>query len=307
MMWTAKWAVSRAVLFSVLICGVSCRGREPEPPPSVLNAPVPIFYIYTDSDDRTSRDELAALFQEAGIEAKIPAISEVPANELPEWIDGKRKGWLFLIPPRQHDAAEAVWKAYFDRAKDRGVKVRKKEPPRPLALGPATEVAPEVAAAIRAELNRRRRHDQAVRTDPDRRAEMKKVDADNTAYLKDVVMCHGWIDVKRFGRDAADAAFLIVQHSGDFPLMLAALPKVENDVKAGRLNSQNFALLYDRLHFMLGGKQRYGTQVVRNAAGKWVVSRLEDPDRVDERRREIGLSPLRDYLEGIGEEVTIER
>jgi hypothetical protein len=302
-----KWTVRHAVVLSVLLWGVGCRGRDPEPPPSVLNTPVPIFYIYTDSGDRTSRDELAALFKQAGIEAKIPAISEVPPDELPEWVDGKRKGWLFLIPPKQHDAAEVVWKAYFDRAKERGVKVKEKKPPEPLALGPATEIAPDVAAAIRAELDRRRVHDQAVRTDPDRRDEMKKVDADNTAYLKDVVMRHGWIDVKRFGVNAADAAFLIVQHSGDFPLMLAALPKIESDVKARRLSSQNYAFLYDRIHFMLGGKQRYGTQLVRSAAGKWVVSRLEDPDHVDQRRREIGLSPLRDYLEGFDDEVTIER
>ena len=149
----------------------------------------------------------------------------------------------------------------------------------------------EAVASIQAELRKRARKDQEVRRGD--QSAMQQVDADNTAWLKQTVVAHGWIDVARFGRQAADDAFLLVQHSGDLALMNAALPKIERDVKAGRLSSQNFALLYDRTEIMQGGKQRYGTQILKDEkSGDWVVGRLEDPERVDERRKAIGLGLL---------------
>ncbi|MHC5072915.1 MAG: DUF6624 domain-containing protein, partial [Planctomycetota bacterium] len=83
---------------------------------------------------------------------------------------------------------------------------------------------------------------------------------------------------------------------------------IEGDVKAGRLHGQTFALLYDRLQLMQGGQQRYGTQVMKvDEKGDWVLRRLEDPDRVDERRKAMGLGPLKEYLSGFGHPVRIER
>ena len=63
------------------------------------------------------------------------------------------------------------------------------------------------------------------------------VDADNTAWLREQMRELGWIDASRFGPDASFAAFLIVQHSQDLPLMLAALPEIEADVRAKRFNA----------------------------------------------------------------------
>jgi hypothetical protein len=47
--------------------------------------------------------------------------------------------------------------------------------------------------------------------------------------------------------------------------------------------------------------------VRENDAGELAVYRLEDPDRVDAFRRELGLGPLRDYLALFGRDVKIER
>ena len=59
---------------------------------------------------------------------------------------------------------------------------------------------------------------------------------------------HGWIDAGRFGSAASKAACVIVQHSGDVSMMMAALPEIEKDVKARQLDGQAFALLNDRLN-----------------------------------------------------------
>lgn len=155
--------------------------------------------------------------------------------------------------------------------------------------------SPERIAALQTELARRVEVDQAVRTDRSRAGEMARVDADNTAWLKEQLAELGWIDAVRFGPRASDAAFLLVQHSGDLPLMLASLPPIEADVRAKRLGGQPFALLHDRLALALGRTQRYGSQVGLGPAGPTLLP-LEDPGRVDERRAELGLGPLREYL-----------
>jgi len=168
---------------------------------------------------------------------------------------------------------------------------------KPMEFGKAGPVEAERLKAFVEELRKRQSEDQAVRKDPARRGEMAKVDADNTAWLRKLVAELGWIDAERFGAQASNDAFLLVQHSGDLALMTAALPEIEKDVKAKRLDGQPFALLFDRTQLMLGEKQRYGTQVGANAQGEPVVLPLEDREKVEELRRGIGVFPLSKYLE----------
>lgn len=167
---------------------------------------------------------------------------------------------------------------------------------RPLALGTAKPVSLPRVKALQEELAARQKEDQAVRTNPQRQGDMARVDGENTAWLKQQVQNLGWIDVERFGAEASNAAFLIVQHSGDLPLMLAALEPIEKDVKARRLDGQPYALLYDRVQLYTGNKQRFGTQVGRDKDGAPAVLPLEDPKRVEEFRKEVGLFPLAQYL-----------
>ena len=168
---------------------------------------------------------------------------------------------------------------------------------RPLALGAVAELTTERVAALQEELRRRRAEDQAVRKDARRSTEMQKVDEDNTAFLKKLVGEVGWIDATRFGKEAADAAFLIVQHSGDVPLMAATLPEIEKGVRAKVLDPQSFALLHDRLSLDLGRKQRYGTQLGQGADKNLVVMPIEDRAHVEKIREELGLLPLSQYLD----------
>jgi hypothetical protein len=173
-----------------------------------------------------------------------------------------------------------------------------KPAPRPMALGKPGPVAKPRLDAIKAELAKRLEADQGVRTGKIKDRAMPAVDAGNTAWLRGVIAEVGWIDCARFGGEAANAAFLIVQHSGDVPLMMAALPEIERDVKAKLVDAQPYTLLYDRLELRLGRKQRYGTQIGMEG-GKLVVLPLQDRARVEEFRKEVGLFPLAAYLEMI--------
>ena len=173
----------------------------------------------------------------------------------------------------------------------------------PLSLGDGKRaLVPERVAAIQTELSQRRKRDQEVRegglgSQPSEEdgKRMADVDSDNTAYLIELVADIGWIDSARFGPSAASAAFLIVQHSGHLPLMLAALPQIEKDIEATG-QGDAYALLYDRIQLSLARKQRYGSQIGFGPEGMF-VGPLEDPEHVDERREKLGMQPLAEYLE----------
>lgn len=262
----------------------------------------PLLHLRADSEE-TARKSAQALAK-AGIPTELAAVADLEPEEVPEWLDAD-DGWVLFGRAQDRERAEKALAAWWDELE------RNAPPPPPdvvpLTLGSRREVTSDEVGKIRDELARRREVDQAVRRDRSRRGEMAKVDADNTAYIKELVKDVGWIDVARFGRGSADAAFLLVQHSGDLPLMLAALPAIEKDVRAGHADGQNFALLYDRTQLMSGGMQRYGTQVTQTEDGKLVVRKLEDPDNVDARRQELGMRPLREYLALFGRDVKIER
>jgi|GEM_PF-242836 len=179
---------------------------------------------------------------------------------------------------------------------------------RSFEMGARQPLAPKVVETIRAEIARRVERDQAVRKGEMAIDDMEAVDTDNTAYVAGLVRKLGWIDADRFGAKTASASFLMVQHSGDLPLMLAVLPEVERDVKAKRVNGQDYALLFDRTRVMLGERQRYGSQLGTVAASLVVIA-LEDRARVDELRKEMGLMPLASYLalfEKDGKEIVFE-
>lgn len=125
--------------------------------------------------------------------------------------------------------------------------------------------------------------------------EISRIDRDNTNYLIKLVEKIGWIDRKRFGQETSTEAFLIVQHSGNVGLMIAALPKLKED---GQLSS--YALVYDRLQLMVGKKQLYGSQLSTSSEGEAGLMPLEDPENVDKLRKEVGLEPLAQYIKNFG-------
>lgn len=125
----------------------------------------------------------------------------------------------------------------------------------------------------------------------------------NTEYLRGLLAEVGWIDVARFDYGTSMAAFLLVQHTWDLPLMMSVLPRLKEDVDAGRMDGAAYALLFDRVQLMLGNRQRYGSQIYRNEAGEVIVLPLEDPEHVDARREALGRmipATLKEYVKLLG-------
>ncbi len=191
-----------------------------------------------------------------------------------------------------------VWPAALD------LKPLRLPEPKPLPLSRVME--------IQSELYRRLKQDQAtIRRKGTKIPGMAldsaalhqiQVSGENTAYLRSLVLEVGWIDVLRFSYPTAVAAFLIVQHSMDLPLMLAAIPEIEKSTGPMGLIGDDYPLLVDRTRLLQGERQIYGTQVGRQADGKPLVLPIVDRQNLDEIRGILGMIPptALEYLRVLG-------
>jgi hypothetical protein len=119
-------------------------------------------------------------------------------------------------------------------------------------------------------------------------APVHAVDAANQASLLQMLPPEGWFYASKYGPEAANAAFLIVQH-GNLDLWRRFVPVLEPLVAAREVQGPAYALMFDRLALSEGRPQRYGSQMSCKA-GKFVVSALEDPDHVEDRRKAMGFT-----------------
>ncbi len=125
--------------------------------------------------------------------------------------------------------------------------------------------------------------------------DMMREDRLNGAEMKRIVASVGWPTYTRVGRKAGHMAWLIVQHQDADPAFQRhCLKLMEPLVAKGEVSGTDFAYLTDRVAINTGGMQIYGTQMSL-VNGKAVPTRLRDPRRVDERRRQVGLGPLDGY------------
>jgi len=132
-------------------------------------------------------------------------------------------------------------------------------------------------------------------------AEAVALDKDNREWLKGVVEKHGWPGKSLVGTDGAHAAWLLVQHADpDLPFQKKCLDLLKAAVKASEADGPDLAYLTDRVLSNEGKKQLYGTQLVQTA-GRMVPKPIEDEAKVDERRKEVGLQPLAEYLKTAAE------
>lgn len=124
---------------------------------------------------------------------------------------------------------------------------------------------------------------------------MEDVHRRNAARLRELIELHGWPAEDIAGKDGAEAAWLIAQHSVGEPSFQRRVLELLNACAAGgRVPRWHAAYLEDRIAMQEGRPQRYGTQWLDDARdGRIRPWTLADPERVDELRAQVGLEPLR--------------
>lgn len=128
------------------------------------------------------------------------------------------------------------------------------------------------------------------------------VDEKNRNRLKEIFKETGFPTRELIGQDAMNGVFFMIQHAdGDKEWQKSQLSNIESAIKRGDLESVDYAYLYDRIKVNNGEKQRYGTQIANvNYKEKSLELReLEEPEKLDEIRREIGLMPIEMYKKNL--------
>ena len=126
--------------------------------------------------------------------------------------------------------------------------------------------------------------------------EMRRVDHENTQWLKQRVESEGWPTISKVGEKAADMAWLLVQHADADPaFQYRALQLMEPFLAQAEVSKRNYAYLYDRIMLKLQGKQRYGTQITC-IDGEHAPHALEEPDRLNTLRAQMELGSIEEYL-----------
>lgn len=138
--------------------------------------------------------------------------------------------------------------------------------------------------------------DQKVRTnEATSLEELHRVDKQNTARLKEIVLKHGWIAISRFGTEAAKQAFFLVQHADlDIEFQKYCL-NMMNHLPDGEVSKRNIAYLTDRVMVAERGIQRYGTQF-DDRGGYIVLIPVEDLEHLDELRKQMCMEPMEEYI-----------
>ncbi|HWS85358.1 MAG TPA: DUF6624 domain-containing protein [Pyrinomonadaceae bacterium] len=159
---------------------------------------------------------------------------------------------------------------------------------------------------LRREILRMVKEDQAVRafqfegrgpTEAEARA-VKERDEATTKRLSEILDRHGFPGVEMVGVGGTRAFITMLVHSPSVELMRRALPHVERAARRGEIPPDDFAMLADDVLGHEGKSQLYGTNF-RFDGDKLALQPTQDPARLDERRREIGLPPIAVYVQFI--------
>ena len=168
--------------------------------------------------------------------------------------------------------------------------------------------------ALAAELARMAAEDQRIRRppkgsartmvrrlDPKTAMEFQGIDAENANRLGQILSDHGWPGTSLVGQQGAHNAWLIAQHADhDHEAMVQrqALELLTDAVARGEARPRELAYLTDRVRLNEGREQVFGTQMRPNENGVPVPAPIEDRERLDDRRAEVGLEPFDQYLRG---------
>lgn len=132
-------------------------------------------------------------------------------------------------------------------------------------------------------------------------------DSINELEVIKIIEEKGWVGKSLVGGRANITLWLVIQHA---PLETQEkyLPLLKKSVLEGESRGSHLALLEDRIQMRNGKPQIYGSQITTDKeTGKQVVYEIWEPEYVNQRRKEVGLGPIQDYVKRWGIEWMIEQ
>lgn len=137
--------------------------------------------------------------------------------------------------------------------------------------------------------------------------QIEETDSLNLIAVEKILDGYGWLGADVIGEQGNKTLFLVIQHS-DLETQLKYLPMMREAVKLGNAGKIDFALFEDRIAMRQGKRQTYGSQISKDYdTGEVYVWPLIEPEKVNERRAEVGLGPIEDYVRHVGIRWDVEK
>jgi len=128
--------------------------------------------------------------------------------------------------------------------------------------------------------------------------EMAKLHNRNAEILNKIIDTIGYPIIDEVGKEANDAAWLVIQHSiGQPNFMKKCVKLLENAVSKDKANPRNLAYLTDRIAVFEAKSQLYGTQFDWDENGELSPKPFDNLTKVNQRRKSIGLNTLEEQTE----------
>ncbi len=123
--------------------------------------------------------------------------------------------------------------------------------------------------------------------------EMEQLHNENAEKLSAIIVVIGYPTIDRVGKEASEAAWLVIQHAISQPaFMKKCAMLLAQAVNEGKAAPINLAYLTDRIAVFEEQPQLYGTQFDWNENGQLVPNRFDDLRKVNQRRKAIGLNTI---------------
>lgn len=137
--------------------------------------------------------------------------------------------------------------------------------------------------------------------------DMKDLHNENAKMLNDIIDAIGYPTIDKVGKEANEAAWLVIQHSIGQPTFMKNCAKLlEIAVSEGKADPKNLAYLTDRIAVLEGQPQLYGTQFDWDENGNLFPNQFDDLLKVNKRRQSLRMIPLDEQTEIMSRQVINE-
>jgi hypothetical protein len=133
-------------------------------------------------------------------------------------------------------------------------------------------------------------HDEVV-------SKIRQTDSLNYIQLRRIFERHGYPTADQIGRSAVTSFGLLLQHADRHPAFQdSVLVKMKSQAANKKVRWSDYAFLIDRIKVTRGEAQVYGTQLMQDSVGNYKPKPVIEPEKLNQRRKEIGLSTIEEYL-----------
>ncbi len=170
-----------------------------------------------------------------------------------------------------------------------------------------SEIAKEIIDLQDADLELRSRLLKAGQMNDGYNPEMEKMHNRNADRLSKIIERIGYPTIDKVGKEASEAAWLVIQHSiGKPEFMRKCAILLGKAVNENNANPKHLAYLTDRIAVFEGRPQLYGTNFDYDENGELSPQPFDDIEKVNQKRKSIGLNSLEERTREIRQQATQE-